>query len=70
MSDAVTVAKLTARLRIQPLLSPADLRSDALSPQRARALTATLRSELGTEDVTRIKLWNRRGSVVSSTTSR
>jgi diguanylate cyclase (GGDEF)-like protein len=66
ISEARTVAKLTARLRIQPLLSPSDLRAGAFSPQRARRLTATLRSELGSEDVTRIKLWNRGGTVVYS----
>jgi len=65
VTDARTVAKLTAQLRIQPQLSPGDLRRP-LDADRARRLTATLRSELDTDDVARIKLWNRAGQVVYS----
>jgi diguanylate cyclase (GGDEF)-like protein len=65
ITDARTMAKLTARLRIQPLLRPSDLRGP-LHRERSERLTATLRSELGRDDVARIKLWNRRGQVVYS----
>jgi diguanylate cyclase (GGDEF)-like protein len=65
ISDARLIAKLTARLRVQPLLDPSDLRAP-LAPQDVRRLTRTLRSELGPDDVTRIKLWNRQGVIVYS----
>jgi diguanylate cyclase (GGDEF)-like protein len=66
ISDARVVATLTARLRIQPLLRPSDLRAGRLGAERMRGLTETLRSELGPEDVARIKLWDRDGRVVYS----
>jgi diguanylate cyclase (GGDEF)-like protein len=65
ISDARLIAKLTARLRVQPLLDPSDLQGP-MAPRDVRRLTRTLRSELGPEDVTRIKLWNRQGVVVYS----
>jgi diguanylate cyclase (GGDEF)-like protein len=65
VSDARLIAKLTARLRVQPLLEPSDLRGP-LAPDDVRRLTRTLRSELGPDDVTRIKLWNRQGVIVYS----
>jgi diguanylate cyclase (GGDEF)-like protein len=65
VEDARTVAKMTARLRMQPLLTPEDLR-DGLSERRSRELTTMLRSELAAEDVARIKLWNDAGTIVYS----
>src|SRR4051812_1139218 len=69
INDARAVAKTTARLRIQPLLEGHDLQRP-LTPADARRLTATLRSELGADDVARIKLWNRAGLVVYSDDAR
>ena len=65
LNDGRMVAKLTARLRIQPLLQGEDL-SKPLAPAHVERLTQTLRSELGPGDVARIKLWNRAGVVVYS----
>ena len=65
ITDARMMAMLTARLRIQPVLDPRDLRAP-LSAERASALTRTLHSELGTDEVARIKLWNREGRIVYS----
>jgi diguanylate cyclase (GGDEF)-like protein len=65
LDDARLVAVLSARMAIQPRLSPADL-ADGLTPPRAASLESALRAPEVRSRIARVKVWNDRGRVVYS----
>src|SRR3954451_21616336 len=65
MDDARTAATITARLLVEPSLTPEDLRGP-LDPAKSARVTEGIKSSLQDTHVARVKLWNRDGLVVYS----
>ena len=65
VADATQSARLLARVGIQPMLTPRDLRL-GLSPAGIRALDQQLGSQTVKQDLKRIKIWNAADTIVYS----
>src|SRR4051794_36404409 len=65
VDEGRTLAALATRLKVMPLLEPADLEG-APNPFRQARMHDVLDAELRAADVVRIKIWNRDGRIVYS----
>lgn len=65
LENATRAAELVARLGIQPLVSPTDLR-EGLTPTDLETLDGAVRSGLLGKEVARIKIWSRDHRIVYS----
>ena len=65
LADASQSAQLIAHIAVQPRLTPRDLRT-GLSAEDIQALDEQLSARSVTQDLARIKIWNRRYKVIYS----